>query len=56
MSDPPHNEADRPGVGARFIAGFALGYVGLWVALLTPSLGTLAIRVRQSAHSSCSIR
>jgi len=54
MSDPPHNEADRPGVGARFIAGFALGYVGLWVALLTPSLGTLAIRVRQidAAHSA----
>jgi len=54
MSDPPHNEADRAGVGARFIARFALGYVGLWVALLTPSLGTLAIRVRQidAAHSA----
>ena len=54
MSGPPHDEADRPGVAARFIASFALGYVGLWVALLTPSLGTLTIRVRQidAAHAA----
>ena len=36
-------------VSARFIAVFALAYAALWLALLTPAIITLALRVRQLA-------
>ncbi len=34
-------------VGPGFIAAYTLAYVGMWMALLTPSVLTLAIKVRQ---------
>lgn len=34
-------------VGWRFIVVYALGYTGLWLALLTPGLVSLALRLRQ---------
>jgi MFS family permease len=34
-------------VGWRFIVFYALGYTGIWLALLTPGLVSLALRLRQ---------
>ena len=44
MSAPPLRRAP-----ARFIAIYALAYATLWLALLTPAMITLALRVRQLA-------
>jgi MFS family permease len=44
MPEPP-----PPRVPARFIAIYALAYASLWLALLTPAIITLALRVRQLA-------
>jgi MFS family permease len=38
--------AERP-VSSRFIALYALAYASLWLALLTPAMISLALRVRQ---------
>ena len=38
-----------PRVPARFIATYALAYASLWLALLTPAMITLALRVRELA-------
>lgn len=38
-----------PRVSARFIAIYALAYAALWLALLTPAMITLALRVRELA-------
>jgi MFS family permease len=38
-----------PRAPARFIAVYALAYAALWLALLTPAMITLALRVRQLA-------
>jgi MFS family permease len=38
-----------PRASARFIAIYALAYAALWLALLTPAMITLALRVRQLA-------
>ena len=38
-----------PRAPARFIAIYALAYAALWLALLTPAMITLALRVRQLA-------
>jgi len=46
MSAPPPRRAP-----ARFIAIYALAYAALWLALLTPAMITLALRVRQLAGS-----
>jgi MFS family permease len=46
MSAPPLRRAP-----ARFIAIYALAYAALWLALLTPAMITLALRVRQLAGS-----
>ncbi len=34
-------------VGWRFIVFYAIGYTGIWLALLTPALVSLALRLRQ---------
>jgi MFS family permease len=39
--------APREKTSARFIAVYALAYATLWLALLTPAIITLALRVRQ---------
>jgi len=44
MPAPPPQRAP-----ARFIAIYALAYASLWLALLTPAMITLALRVRQLA-------
>ena len=44
MPAPPPQRAS-----ARFIAIYALAYAALWLALLTPAMITLALRVRQLA-------
>lgn len=41
--------AARPRTSARFVAIYALAYAALWLALLTPAIITLALRVRQLA-------
>src|SRR5258708_1764016 len=41
--------AGRETASARFIAIYALAYASLWLALLTPAIITLALRVRQLA-------
>jgi MFS family permease len=41
--------AGRATASARFIAIYALAYASLWLALLTPAIITLALRVRQLA-------
>lgn len=41
--------APRGYVGKKFIVAYALAYFGLWVALLTPVVVSLAIRVQQVA-------
>ena len=46
MSAPPLRRAP-----ARLIAIYALAYAALWLALLTPAMITLALRVRQLAGS-----
>jgi MFS family permease len=45
MSAPPQ----EPRAPARFIAIYAFAYASLWLALLTPAMITLALRVRQLA-------
>ena len=35
--------------GKRFIIAYALAYFGLWVALLTPGVVSLAVKVQQVA-------
>jgi MFS family permease len=40
-----------PRASARFVAIYALAYAALWLALLTPAMITLALRVRQLAGS-----
>ena len=47
MSLQPAPEGHPSRVDARFIVNYAMGYVGLWVALLTPVLGSLAMRLRE---------
>ena len=47
MPAPPPQRAS-----ARFIAIYALAYASLWLALLTPAMITLALRVRQLAGSN----
>jgi MFS family permease len=47
MPEPPPQRAP-----ARFIAIYALAYASLWLALLTPAMITLALRVRQLAGSN----
>jgi MFS family permease len=47
MPAPPAQRAP-----ARFIAIYALAYASLWLALLTPAMITLALRVRQLAGSN----
>jgi MFS family permease len=42
-------DAARPRASARFVAIYALAYAALWLALLTPAIITLALRVRQLA-------
>ena len=54
----PATEQPAPRVGLGFIALHALAYTGTWLALLTPVLVTIAMRVRQlapadPAQSSC---
>jgi MFS family permease len=44
MPEPP-----PPRATARFVAVYALAYASLWLALLTPAMITLALRVRQLA-------
>ena len=44
MPAPPSQRAP-----ARFVAIYALAYAALWLALLTPAMITLALRVRQLA-------
>lgn len=46
MPEPP---LPPPRVSARFVAIYALAYASLWLALLTPAMITLALRVRQLA-------
>jgi MFS family permease len=46
MPAPPQQR-----VPARFIAIYAFAYASLWLALLTPAMITLALRVRQLAGS-----
>ena len=46
MPPPPQQRAP-----ARFIAVYAFAYASLWLALLTPAMVTLALRVRQLAGS-----
>jgi MFS family permease len=46
MPAPPQQR-----VPARFIAVYAFAYASLWLALLTPAMVTLALRVRQLAGS-----
>ena len=46
MPAPPQQRAP-----ARFIAIYAFAYASLWLALLTPAMITLALRVRQLAGS-----
>jgi MFS family permease len=41
--------AARERTSARFVAIYALAYAALWLALLTPAIITLALRVRQLA-------
>ena len=41
--------AARTRTSARFVAIYALAYAALWLALLTPAIITLALRVRQLA-------
>src|SRR3954454_1572112 len=41
--------AARERASARFVAIYALAYASLWLALLTPAIITLALRVRQLA-------
>jgi len=41
--------AARARTSARFVAIYALAYAALWLALLTPAIITLALRVRQLA-------
>src|ERR1700742_3434966 len=41
--------AARSRTSARFVAIYALAYAALWLALLTPAIITLALRVRQLA-------
>ena len=41
--------AARERASARFVAIYALAYAALWLALLTPAIITLALRVRQLA-------
>src|SRR5258708_31519159 len=41
-------------VSARFIAIFAVAYATLWLALLTPAIISLALRVRQLAPGNAS--
>ena len=41
MPEPP------PRASARFVAIYALAYASLWLALMTPAMITLALRVRQ---------
>jgi MFS family permease len=41
--------AGRGAASARFIAIYAFAYASLWLALLTPAIITLALRVRQLA-------
>ena len=43
MPEPP------PRASARFVAIYALAYASLWLALMTPAMITLALRVRQLA-------
>jgi MFS family permease len=47
MPAPPPQRAS-----ARFIAIYALAYSALWLALLTPAIITLALRVRQLAEGN----
>lgn len=47
MPAPPEQRAP-----ARFIAIYAFAYTSLWLALLTPAMITLALRVRQLAGSN----
>ena len=44
--------ADR--VSWAFIVVYALGYAGVWIALLTPSLVTIALRLRELTPDSAS--
>ena len=46
MPEPP------PRASARFVAIYALAYASLWLALLTPAMITLAMRVRQLVGSA----
>jgi MFS family permease len=58
-SIPPGIDAEEPAaenaavspppVGGRFVFFYALAYAGIWLALLTPMLVTIALRVRQLA-------
>jgi MFS family permease len=47
MPAPPPQRAS-----ARFVAIYALAYAALWLALLTPAMITLALRVRQLADGN----
>lgn len=47
MQVVPASARDR--TSARFVAIYALAYASLWLALLTPAIITLALRVRQLA-------
>jgi MFS family permease len=46
MAEPP------PRASARFVFVYALAYAALWLALLTPAVITLALRVRQIAGAA----
>ena len=46
MAEPP------PRASARFVFVYALAYAALWLALLTPAMITLALRVRQIAGAA----
>jgi MFS family permease len=53
VNDNPPDELavtwQRPRASSRFIAIYALAYATLWLALLTPAIISLALRVRQLA-------
>jgi MFS family permease len=48
-SPPAASEPAAPRVGLGFVAVYALAYTGTWLALLTPVLVTIAMRVRELA-------
>lgn len=55
----PAAAEDKPRVGWKFITLYALAYTGTWLALLTPVLVTIALKVRylapETAASSLSL-